>query len=587
VDAASVGAAPPPSEIEMKGQTTDQESPGVELASGTNLGDLVLLPPNLPLATTNVESGNGNESPPSVSEEAWEIVNHDQAASQTSTIGTGLVPLAHGGSTAPLEAHNAAVEPTLEEQQAVLLSNNQAVPNNQLVGFGTPTDGDVAVAESVTAPTDGSLPTDTSVPAPAPTDGSVPSDASIPAPAPTDASVPAPAADGGSVPTDGLEPVPAPTDGSVPVPAPTDGSEPVPAPTDGGAPTDGSVPAPTDGFVPAPSDGSEPVPAPTDGSVPVPAPTDGADGSVPAPTPTDGGSVPAPAPTDGSEPADGSVPAPVPTNGSEPAPAPTDASVPTDGSEPAPVPTDSGSVPAPVPTDGSVPGPAPTVAPPTATGGGGFVPTVPGIPPPPTAAGGGYNTPPVTQPAPTNPIPLPTVITPSNPGGVEPPTSPGGSIINPYGPPTTQHSAPSDIPWGHEFPGSGDQLGAGGNMKPHNDVTPTTTPKNPNATKTCNFLCQTQTSMRQHPLSWLVTLVAAYGLLMIRRQRRQRAQQEATRGEYRQVEARFADNAFGDDYNPDENAEYLSEDEEGWVNNGSIQMRTFGKDGLSLDEMNG
>mmetsp|Transcript_912 Transcript_912/g.2591 ORF Transcript_912/g.2591 Transcript_912/m.2591 type:complete len:542 (+) Transcript_912:85-1710(+) len=220
---------------------------------------------------------------------------------------------------------------------------------------------------------------------------------------------------------------------------------------------------------------------------------------------------------------------------------------------------------------------------------------VPQPSPAPIANGGNVMTPTVRAQSPTAPLP------PGPPGnsgtGGGPPTSADGTI---HGPPTAQHAAPTDDS-GHFIPGPPSPLPSPTPdipFKPHgNQDAQQQLSQSPSPAASCNWLCQLQINMRRHPLSWVVVLLAAYGLLIVRRQRRQRAD-ESARGEYRQVAARFADSAFGDDYSPAENADYLSEDEEGWVNNSSngggngIQLSTFGSnkdgyDGLSLDETNG
>ncbi|KAL7565034.1 hypothetical protein ACA910_020745 [Epithemia clementina (nom. ined.)] len=126
--------------------------------------------------------------------------------------------------------------------------------------------------------------------------------------------------------------------------------------------------------------------------------------------------------------------------------------------------------------------------------------------------------------------------------------------------------------------------------------------------------CHLLDSIWHYPLSWIVVVLAVYGIHLIRKQRRRQAI-SAARGEYRQVAARDADRAFDDSaYSPVDDAEYgMGDDDDGddfddgWASNnnnnnninnnnnnrGSIQMRHFGKhgddddDGLNLEETNG
>ena len=111
-----------------------------------------------------------------------------------------------------------------------------------------------------------------------------------------------------------------------------------------------------------------------------------------------------------------------------------------------------------------------------------------------------------------------------------------------------------------------------------------------NWSKSMQLPCHVGYSLWEHPVSWLVVLLSLYGLYAIRQQRHRRAL-TAVRGEYRQVAARDADRAFDDEDEPDDDEYYNDDnddnDNDAWMVNGSIQMKSLGQEGLSLEETNG
>lgn len=218
--------------------------------------------------------------------------------------------------------------------------------------------------------------------------------------------------------------------------------------------------------------------------------------------------------------------------------------------------------------------------------------------------------PPAAAPSSNNKNP-PVVYSPPSASVANTPTPPphirtGPPVINPQ----QQQGAPTDDA-GHQIPGNAEPgYHDDPNWKPHDfpgheSTVPHNKQQSTNqslflsprcasrSTWYSQFGCHVRVQVQSHPLSIAVICLALYALVLIRR-RRQRHAVDSARGEYRQVTARFADTAFGDDYSPAENADYLSDDDDendNWIddeqNGGSIQMRTFGKDGLTLDEMNG